>query len=123
MGLEQVEWFDSRCDERPYPPFSHYWTSVANVDRGTMFMCKFCHRLRWYPSSWEEAARFGDMLKRMDADDAYRTLLLDHPIAADRLARLNDLRNIRKVVTNEEQFRDIVIITTKIGNYLHQEEV
>jgi hypothetical protein len=119
MGLEQLEWHDDRCDERPYPPFAHYWVEVGELDRGSVFMCKFCHRLRWYPRSFGEAQWFDRLIGRFGADEAYRLVLSNHPSAADKIVRLNDLRNIRKIITDDEQFRRIVVITTERKDYLN----
>lgn len=123
MGLDDITWGDSRCEDRPYPPFSHWWVQVGSVDGGNVFICKFCHRVRWYPSSLNEAISFSNLIQRCETtDEAYQMILEKHPIAAVQMAKLGDLRNIRKFVTDDDQFRDILIVIEGVKDYLHKED-
>jgi hypothetical protein len=123
MGLEDISWGDSRCEERPYPPFSHWWVMVSSVDGGNIFMCKFCHRLRWYPSTLSETVRFSNLIRsHEDIDNAYQELLRKHPVAAVQVAKLSDLRYIRKFIGDDDEFRNMIIVIERAGDYLQEGE-
>lgn len=105
----EVTFINHYCPDKPDAPHAHYWVGIVQVDKGTMFICKHCQQFQWWPNSLQGAEILQAFINRFGADKGYQEFMEYYPVANRTLLRLNDLRHIRKVVTDEQQLAAIVL--------------
>lgn len=109
-----IEWFGNVCEDSPSG--AHYFIATDDVDRGKLFRCVYCHRHRWLPTSWGEIDKYNILIKK-DITAAYRKMLDQHPTAKVLVAKLQDLRRVRKTVKDDKEFMKIVVAVMNDKEY------
>lgn len=93
MGIEFPE---SRCELSPN--HAHYFIPIMS----SIWRCKYCWAAVWLPNGYEECAIFSDDIGRLGLDKAYQKHLQDKPVIRQILRKLEEIRLLRKVLSEEE---------------------
>ncbi len=111
----EIVWIDSHCDAKPTAPHAHYWVAAQIVDSGNIFHCKFCGQFQWWPRSFDWAVRMKEYFARYGNDRGYNEFLEFFPVARKTLLRLQSMRHIRRLITDEQQLAAIILAISKEG--------
>jgi len=115
-----VTWFNSRCKDSPTK--AHHFVEVGEISTGSIFLCLYCHRHRWLPKSSDAAEKFSNMIRLFGEEAAYNKLLSWYPAAKALMTKLEDLWYVRKEVTDDESFVEIVKVVMKDREYRKEEQ-
>jgi hypothetical protein len=75
----------------------HYEKLVGNIWR-----CKHCWTPVWFPGSIDVAYSFSESIDKLGLDAAYRKFVSARPKTEVLLAKLEDIRLLRKVLSDED---------------------
>jgi len=115
-----VEFFDSFCPEKPTPPHAHHWVEASRVDRGAIFVCKYCLRSQWWPTALGGAMLLTEMMSKFGVEEGYDITIDEFPVAKKTLTYLRNIRRIGKVVKDGEQLARIIIAMEKEGSNVEE---
>lgn len=83
-----LEWFGSDCSRSP--SCAHHLTEIVKTGGdGAIFMCAYCYRAKWLPTSISSAEVFTVLAKRKGHQAAYWQLLDQHPTARRVLSQMH----------------------------------
>lgn len=91
-----INWLDGRCDDSPSK--AHWLMGTTVVDGGTMYKCKFCHKVTWLPDSLEECMRLSNWVRIYGLDGGFQRILNFHPQAKRLLSKIQDLYYLKKSI-------------------------
>ncbi len=92
-----ITWLDTRCEESPRSK-AHFLVGKTVVDGGTVFECKFCHRVRWLPNNLNECQRLGNWFYIYGLDGGYQRVLDLHPAAKRLMSKIQDIYYLKKTI-------------------------
>jgi len=99
-----IVWIGSFCpDGHP-----HYLVGKHNLDGGSLFKCKYCHKYVWLPSLINEAAKLGEAVTRYGAQAGYCVYLDEHQAAKVMIAKLQEIWHARQEVTDDGEMLELV---------------
>jgi len=105
-----IVWVDARCELSPTK--AHHMIGKFHIDKGVLYECKYCHRVRWQPFSLTAAVRFGSLMRIYGEDEGYRRALNHHPAARRLIAKLQDLYLLRASMPEEQYLIVLAAIMT-----------
>ncbi len=114
-----IVWIDNRCEESPTK--AHYSIGGMMVDMGTIFECKYCHRMKWLPNTFQEVMTLGNLQQIYGLSLGYQKMLDKHPTARGLVAKIQDLYLLRKSVPEEHIGKVIAAVMTD-GEYPYETE-
>ncbi len=114
-----VTWFDWRCKDSPTR--AHHFVKVDSVGTGDVFRCLYCLRHKWYPTQWGTVDKFSALSNKYGIEEAYNIILSRYPAAKRLMTKLEDLWYVRKEVTDDETFVEIVSAVMKDKGYRKEE--
>jgi len=103
-----IEWPEDRCWESP--THAHWFTAGSKIEKGTIWICKYCLRAKWMPDNYPSAETFAVSVRSLGIDEAYRRWLNRIPAVALLLRKLEDLRLMKKVVSADEYMEVVAAI-------------
>lgn len=106
-----IEWISAECSAKHTPPHSHHWIGVTDVDGGTMFRCKYCHRLIWLPNSCYDGDKLRTLFIRMSANEAYQQFMNLFPVAKRLLAKYQDLYLLESTLSVDDYAKVVAAIS------------
>ena len=96
---------ESRCEDSPVRAH-HYFRMIGGIWR-----CRYCWRTVWLPATLGEAVALGYDIGRIGIDRAYQKHLQGKPETKQLLAKLEEIRLLRKVLPEDELMMAIAAIT------------
>ena len=112
-----IDWIGDICpDGQP-----HYLIAKHTFDGGSIFKCMQCHKHIWLPTLLSDATELEFLIKHYGAQTGYRKFLDKHQAAKVMVAKLQDLWFMRKITTDEEAFKRLVISVMKEKDYDRKE--
>lgn len=96
-----ITWLDARCDKSPKTRV-HWFIGRMNTDNGTVFQCKFCHRVKWLPNTIQECERLGNWMRVYGEDGGYQRLLDLHPTAKRLMSKIQDIYYLKKSIPADQ---------------------
>lgn len=102
----EIQYPDIRCELSPN--HAHYFTPVTP----TIWRCRHCWVVVWLPTVWEDCTRFSSDIVRIGLEKAYQKHLQGKPLVRRILKKLEEIRLLRKALTDEELMIAISAIVT-----------
>ncbi len=95
-----ITWLDARCEDSPVSK-AHYLIGRTQVDQGTVFECRYCHKVKWLPNGIDGAQRLGYLLHVYGLDGGYQRMLDEHPAARRLMSKIQDIFYLKKSLPSE----------------------
>ena len=114
-----IVWVDGRCEESPSK--AHYYVGRDKIDKGQLFECKHCHSIIWLPMDYESAQKLSTLMILYGESSGYCKMLDRHPAARKIIAKVQDLKYLRKLP--KEQFLMALAAVMTDNNYPYEVEV
>jgi len=98
-----IKWIDARCEDSSVSK-AHHWVGEVKVNEGSLFECKFCHRVIWLPSDFGGCADLSRNIAIYGHDLGYQKTLDLRPAAKRIMAKIQDIYYLRKAVQDNDIF-------------------
>lgn len=108
-----VEWFDHYCPDKPTPPHSHHLVGTTPVDGGVLFVCKYCGRIKWLPSTIGGSYALWECMRKYGEQKGYCIALDFHPAAKRLLSKVQNFYLLRKVLSDGDFAMAVAAIMTE----------
>ena len=86
---------EARCTDGS----AHYWKQLVH----NVWWCKKCWAARWLPEHLAETMLYHTAVHKVGEETAYRNTLTTYPAEAAIIAKLEEIRLVRKAMPEEEQ--------------------
>ena len=98
-----IVWLDSKCRANG----SHYLIEYEKVDKGSIFKCIYCHKIRWLPTNIYDAYKLSRLIERFGCQEGYCHFLNLHRSAKIMVAKLQELERLSGIVKDKLEFARI----------------
>lgn len=102
----ELKYPNKQCSESPTG--AHFFTILT----GKIWRCKYCWVAMYLPTYWTDADNYGYDIHRMGIEKAYQKLIQNRPKVREMLVKLEEIRLLRKVMTEKELIVAIAAIIT-----------
>jgi len=96
-----ITWLGVRCEDSPVTK-AHYLVDRTKVGDGTIYECKYCHKVKWLPNTESDCIKLGNFLQIYGHDTGYQKILDQHPAAKSLMAKIQDIYYLKKSLPPEQ---------------------
>lgn len=108
-----IEWIGDFCpDGKP-----HFLIGTYSLDGGSILKCKNCLKHLWLPNTITEAAILDRLIDNLGTTQGYCKYLDKHKEVKVMIAKLQDLWYAKKNVSNNKEFKKLVISVMEDKEY------
>ncbi len=92
----ELKYPEKRCEDSPNR--AHYYRQLV----GNIWRCHYCWAAKWLPNNFIDASKFSNDIGRLGRDRAYEKLLSQRPKIRQMLAKLEEIRMLKKVMPQKD---------------------
>lgn len=116
-----IDWLEERCEESPVSK-AHYLIGKFDIGEGTVFECRYCHKVKWLPASMDDCLSLHRLIHIYGLSGGYQRMLDYHPAAKRLISKIQDIYYLRKSMP-ADQFPIAVAAVMLDREYPHDVEI